>query len=76
MACGTGAVASALVAALLKRADPPVTVITSGGEKLVIDFSVTEENGGRQLDLDAGIYLQGPAHKIYEGVINADALRE
>ena len=39
MACGTGAVASALVAVLLEQANPPVTVITSGGEKLTIHFS-------------------------------------
>ncbi len=76
MACGTGAVASALVAALLEQANPPVTVITSGGEELKIHFSLTGEGSERQLDLAAGIYLEGPAHKIYEGEINADALKE
>jgi len=76
MACGTGAVASALVAALLEQANPPVTVITSGGEELKIHFSLTGEGSERQLDLAAGIYLEGPAHKIYEGEISADALKE
>jgi len=76
MACGTGAVASALVAVLLQQANPPVTVITSGGEKLTIHFSVTGEGTERQLDPAAGIFLEGPAHKIYEGVMGPDALQE
>lgn len=76
MACGTGAVASALVAALLQQAKPPVTVITSGGEELTIHFSIKEEGNDRQLDLDAGIYLEGPAHVIYEGQLGPDALLE
>ena len=76
MACGTGAVASALVAVLLEHANPPVTVITSGGEKLTIHFSVTGSGSDRQLDLSAGIFLEGPAHKIYEGELGPDALQE
>jgi diaminopimelate epimerase len=76
MACGTGAVASALIAALLEQANPPVTVITSGGEKLTIHFSITGEGSERQLDLAAGIFLEGPAHGIYEGQMGPDALQE
>ena len=76
MACGTGAVASALITALLDQANPPVTVITSGGEKLTIHFSIKEEDGRRQLDLDKGIFLEGPAHKVYEGKMGPDALLE
>jgi diaminopimelate epimerase len=76
MACGTGAVASALIAALLDQAKPPVTVITSGGEKLTIHFSITGEGSERHLDLEAGIFLEGPAHSIYEGVMGPDALQE
>ena len=74
MACGTGAVAAALISALLDRATPPVTIITSGGEQLTIHFSVTGEPGNRQLDPAAGIFLEGPAHVIYEGQLNGDAL--
>lgn len=76
MACGTGAVASALVAALLGRAKPPVTVITSGGEELTIHFSLTGEGNDRQLNLAAGIFLEGPAHIIYEGQLGPDGLKE
>ena len=75
MACGTGAVATALVVALLEQAKPPVTVITSGGEELTIHFSFKEEGNARQLDLDAGIFLEGPAHFIYEGQLGPDGLK-
>ena len=76
MACGTGAVASALIAVLLEQANPPVTVITSGGEKLTIHFSITVEGSERQLDLAAGIFLEGPAHETYEGEMGPEALQE
>jgi len=76
MACGTGAVASALVVALLEQATPPVTVITSGGEELTIHFSITGDENNRQLDLEAGIFLEGPAHVIYEGQLGPDSLLE
>ncbi|MFC1837168.1 diaminopimelate epimerase [Thermodesulfobacteriota bacterium] len=76
MACGTGAVASALVLALLEQAIPPVTVITSGGEELTIHFSIKGEENNRQLDLDGGIFLEGPARIIYEGQLGPDGLQE
>ena len=76
MACGTGAVASALIAVLLEQANPPVTVITSGGEKLTIHFSTTVEGSERKLDLAAGIFLEGPAHETYEGKMGPEALQE
>jgi diaminopimelate epimerase len=76
MACGTGAVASALIVSLLEQAKPPVTVITSGGEKLTIHFSLTGEGNDRQLDLAAGIFLEGPAHIIYEGKLGLDGMHE
>ncbi|MBW2466989.1 MAG: diaminopimelate epimerase [Deltaproteobacteria bacterium] len=76
MACGTGAVASALVVALLEQAVPPLTVITSGGEELTIHFSLTGEKNHRQLDPAKGIYLEGPAHLIYEGQLGIDGVQE
>ncbi len=76
MACGTGAVASALITAYLDQAKPPVTVITSGGEELTIHFSFTGEGNDRKLDLAAGIFLEGPAKTIYEGKLGPDGLQE
>lgn len=67
MACGTGAVASALFAAMNGVAASPVHVVTSGGERLTILFDwdgVQAEN----------VFLQGPARIIYEGKLTAEAL--
>ncbi len=68
MACGTGAVASALLAAFEQGLTSPVTVVTSGGEILTILF-----------DLDDGsvvekVFLQGPARLVYSGQLTPEAL--
>jgi len=68
LACGTGAVASALVAAMLKQAKSPVEIITSGGDRLTITFDL--EDGGTA----ENVFLKGPAHVIYKGELNAEAL--
>ncbi|MFC1524261.1 diaminopimelate epimerase [Thermodesulfobacteriota bacterium] len=71
LACGTGAVASAIIAALKHDVTPPVTVTTSGGEHLVIHFlleNLTEP-------AIKGVHLEGPAHFIYEGQLDAEAIR-
>ncbi|MCK5403733.1 MAG: diaminopimelate epimerase [Desulfobulbaceae bacterium] len=69
MACGTGAVASSILAALLGHVEAPVTVTTSGGEQLTIHFSLDK-------DVPKDIFLEGPAHFIYEGNLDAEALQE
>ena len=68
LACGTGAVASAIIAGLLGQVKAPVTVTTSGGEQLIIHYSLA----GQEI---AGVYLEGPANFIYEGRLHAEALR-
>lgn len=68
LACGTGAVASAIIAGLLGRTQPPVAVTTSGGEQLLIHYSLA----GREV---AEVFLEGPAHFIYEGKLQAEAIR-
>lgn len=65
-ACGTGAVATALVAARLGRARPPVTLITSGGVELGVLFSPDDTTGAVQ--------LRGPAQLIYRGELRPEAL--
>ena len=67
MACGTGAVASAIIAAVLEKVKPPVKVTTSGGEDLIIHFTYASEN-------IQDVYLEGPAHFIYEGQLNEEAV--
>ena len=68
MACGTGAVASAIFAAAKGIADSPVTVTTSGGEKLTIVFDLQDDGSAKN------VYLQGPARIIYIGQLTAEAM--
>lgn len=70
MACGTGAVASAIIAALRKDAVSPVRVMTSGGEILTIYFKIDQQADTAISD----VYLEGPAHFIYEGELQPEAL--
>jgi diaminopimelate epimerase len=69
MACGTGAVASAIIAALLDLVKPPVTVTTSGGDQLTIHFRLGKAAPAED------VFLQGQALIIYEGFLAAEALR-
>lgn len=39
LACGTGSVASAIVTYLQKQIPPPLTLVTRGGDKLIVAFS-------------------------------------
>lgn len=66
LACGTGAIASALVTAFKNKASSPINVVTRSGGVLTIHFS--GENG-RFFD----IYLEGDARVIYKGELWEDA---
>lgn len=68
MACGTGAAASALIAALLEQTSSPVEIITSGGDRLTIVFDVHDQRSAKNM------FLKGPAHVIYKGELTAEAL--
>jgi diaminopimelate epimerase len=68
MACGTGAVAAALIASLQKGLDSPVEVITSGGDTLTIIFDLQD---GPVVE---NVYLQGPTRLICVGHLTAEAL--
>lgn len=68
MACGTGAVASALFASILKGMDSPVEVVTSGGDVLTIIFDLHDG------PVAENIYLQGPTRLICTGNLTAEAL--
>ncbi|OGX40428.1 MAG: diaminopimelate epimerase [Omnitrophica WOR_2 bacterium RIFCSPHIGHO2_02_FULL_68_15] len=62
LACGTGAVASALAAASLGRAQSPVTVVPTSGEHLTIRF---EPDGRRWREVS----LEGMVRVVFEGVL-------
>lgn len=60
LACGTGAVASALVAAALGRVRSPVEVTTRGGEILTVTFQ-------SETDIFKDVCLEGDARILYTG---------
>ena len=68
MACGTGAVAAALLASILKGIDSPVEVVTSGGDVLTIFFDLHDG------PVAENIFLQGPTRLICTGNLTAEAL--
>ena len=68
MACGTGAVASALIAALRLGLKSPVRVVTTGGEELTILFTISTGPVAEQ------VFLQGPARLVYTGEVTSEAL--
>lgn len=66
LACGTGSIASALIAHLVGKAESPVTLIPQSRLKLTVHFKA---NGQSFTD----VYLQGDARAVYEGKILPDA---
>jgi len=68
LACGTGAVAGALVAASRYGLDSPVRVLTRGGDTLTVFFRPVD--GGFR-----DIQQEGEARLIYSGVLSPEAWR-
>lgn len=62
LACGTGAVASAIISAESEKLESPVTVETRSGEVLKVYFESHEGNF-------KNVYLEGKAKLVYEGEI-------
>ena len=69
LACGTGSVASGLLASRVKGLKSPVKVIPKSGEPLVVEF----ENQG---DHFRDVYLEGNAEIVFEGELKFDVLRK
>lgn len=67
LACGTGAVASAVIATALGFVESPVTVMTTGGLPLTVQFQWDGTTA-------TNVYLGGEARVIASGVIGPDAL--
>jgi diaminopimelate epimerase len=68
LACGTGAVASALISGAKGYVDSPVAVETSGGEILNIHFRIK----GDGFDL---VFLEGDTRLVYEGDLWEEAYK-
>lgn len=69
LACGTGAVASALIAAGKGLVVSPVSVHTRGGEILVIHFESRE--GGYD-----SVFIEGNTSLIFRGILHNEALSD
>ena len=68
LACGTGAVASALIAAAKGLADSPVEVETRGGEALNIYFQPRGDGFEK-------VFLEGDTRVVYEGSLWEEAYK-
>ncbi|MCM8761375.1 MAG: diaminopimelate epimerase [Candidatus Omnitrophica bacterium] len=62
LACGTGSVASAIIAAEAEKMSSPITVETRSGEKLKVYFDLIDGNF-------KNVYLEGKAQLVFEGKI-------
>jgi len=69
LACGTGAVAGALVAASILGLTSPVSVRTAGGGHLTVHF---ENRSGFFRD----VYQEGDARLVYTGVLHPEAWQQ
>lgn len=68
LACGTGAVATGILATLHGMVKPPVAVVTTGGETLTIHFDPAKPDFGR-------VYLEGDTSWVCDGKIYPEAYR-
>jgi diaminopimelate epimerase len=66
LACGTGAIASTLIASLVGKVESPVTLVPESGLELTVHFG---SRGGTFTE----VYLQGDARAVSEGRILPDA---
>ncbi len=68
LACGTGAVAAALISARLGKVSSPVAVHTRGGEILTVSFQWQGEKISE-------VFLEGEALVVYQGELWLDELK-
>jgi diaminopimelate epimerase len=68
LACGTGAAASALIAARLGQVGSPVLVHTRGGEVLTVTFRT-------ESDSLTDVFLEGEALVVYQGELWTEEIK-
>ena len=73
LACGTGSIASALVAASKHLVASPVEVLTRSGETLTIYFEMPPHGGPTEF---TEVYMEGDAKVVYEAVLWDETLRK
>lgn len=67
LACGTGSIATAVIATSLGYVEPPVSILVTSGRTLVVDFDWDGERATK-------VTLGGNAYIIVRGTIGPDAL--
>lgn len=67
LACGTGAVASALISGLQGKVSSPVEVHTRGGETLKVEYVIKKDTGG--IEKFKALWLEGEVRVVYEGEV-------
>ena len=65
LACGTGAVASAIMAAVRLDLTPPITVQVQSGEELLVHIKISDE-------AITDVFLQGSAYILFDGSLMYD----
>jgi len=73
LACGTGSIAAALLAAAKNFVASPVEVLTRSGETLVIHFEKISQEGGINF---SAVYLEGDAKVVYDADLWDETLRK
>jgi diaminopimelate epimerase len=64
LACGTGSVASAIVASVIWNLKPPIKIIPTSKIPLRVSFKRIHDN-------ISDVYLKGPALTTYTGILSA-----
>ena len=67
LSCGSGVVASAVVAGAVRGQQPPVSVATRAGSALVVDFRL-------EGSLAHDVTLTGDARVVFQGALTEEAL--
>lgn len=65
LACGTGNAATAIALNYIHKVNPPISLVTKGGDKLIIDFE--KENS-----IIKNLTLTGPVKIVFTGEINSN----
>ena len=60
LACGTGSAAAALISFYKEELNPPVTLVTYGGDELIVDFKFEDKT-------IKGLSLKGPVKTTFTG---------
>lgn len=67
--CGTGTVAAAITTYAIKSVQPPIRVLTHGGDLLTVGFDVENQHL-------RNLYLEGTAREVFTGTVVYDPVKK